>query len=440
MEEIVIRAIENFCDNIKNHIKLFPCDDPKFIRKKDKLLLKNKMVPVINNSARELPEYKELSSLISEDKIFKYGLYKIGPWCRVDIFIEWMINRSVEIRDKEFNLNIQAACDYVKNFRNTLDSKRAVYTLCQRILGLDMEMEKIELEEGVSIVRLSEDELNKKMPPLSTLDIGMPYMDLTSHHAEVRCSLSKNMKKIKSDLLQPGDELKKELEGISNDVFGALLLTKSGMIEEGPYSIKLESENGEDLIDEEDTILSQYMLLVFRKRITLGKEDGEDLKKSYRIARKISSEAEVLQAAMNRFMIGSKRLNPEDRLVDYIIAWEALLLTMGGKAGRNELSYRFALNGSTILYSISGGKITREEGLYFMKSVYNCRSMIVHGAGKKNLEKDLEKLGLSSVEELAEKVGEYLRKAILWFAEIDYPVRPYKEKDGWEKMLWEKPL
>jgi len=439
MSEELNYGTEEFCSTINPFVTFVNTEDPKFVRQEGKLVLQDTLNPVLFEEAKELPSYKKFYTSLFEDEVFRYGLKKIGRWCTVDTLIEWMITKSVKMERDSFIIDSDKAKAYLENFRNTLSLKHASYTIYRRILGLELDMDKIELDEGTSIVRLNEEDLNRQMLRVSVLDIGMPYLDLTRHHGEVRCSLSQNVKKIKSNLLRPSGETKEALLNMTDRVFSALILVKEGMIEVGPYSIKIDTAGNESLMDEEETMISQFMLLVFRNKIKIKEEDLPLLKEAYRRVTEIYLEGGVLLSALKRFILGSRRLNPEDRFIDYVIACESLLLTIGGKPGNTELAYRFAANGSSVLYWVSAGAITRDEGFSFMKGVYDCRSIIVHGGDEKTFKKALEKSEVSDISGLAEKLGEYLRKTILWLARIDINLRPYKEKGGWEKMLWTNP-
>ena len=439
MEKELVSAVEEFFSKVSDFITLVEAKDPRFVRRDGELILKDPLVPVLSEKAKELPEYKKLLKLLSEDSVFLYGLPRVGQWCNGDTLVEWMVSKAVKIDGDKFEIDSSRGKLYLENFYTTLGFKKFTYTIHQRILGLEMTVDKITLDEDTELVLLGKEELNREMPRISMLDIGMPYLDLTRHPVEVRCSVTQSGKKIKSNLFRPPAGAKENLILMSEKVFSALSLTKKGMIEQGPYSIKFKAAGNEELVEEEETMLSQFMLLVFRNKIRINEEDLPCLKRSYKAVSKIFAEGKVLHAALKRYILGSKRLSPEDKLVDYVIAWESLLLTVGGMPATNELSYRFAANGSSVLHWVSGGKAEREEAFELMRTVYGCRSTIVHGGEEKRLLKVMSKIKVEDLSALADDVGENLRKAILWFSEIEEVKRPYKEKGGWEKLLWNSP-
>lgn len=77
--------------------------------------------------------------------------------------------------------------------------------------------------------------------------------------------------------------------------------------------------------------------------------------------------------ALRRFNFGYERVRPEDRLIDYTIALEALLLKQNEQ---QELAYRFALRGARLL----GDDETRRVEVHgLLRKTYQLRSEIAHG-------------------------------------------------------------
>jgi len=328
------------------------------------------------------------------------------------------------------------AITYIQNFAKTLSMKYLDYTIFRRILGIEMTCDRIELEPDVVLVRLTEKELNERMPNMSMMEIGMPYIDLTQHMAELRCTVQVKNKKLY--WLNPPKEIKDNLLHMCDIVFSSLILYKAGMMESGPYFFKINPEGGEDFF-EYIPLTYQFFLPLFPGKIFINEEDVEPLKTSYRAVKKICNETGVLYSALKRFILGTNRVSPEDKLVDYVVAWESLLLTVDDKPVKGELSYRFGLNGSSVLHWTLP-EISREEAFEFMRALYECRSIIVHGAGsQKNLEKALAKVQAQDLSCMANRGGEYLRKAIFWMADIDEENRAYKSRGGWESLLWNNP-
>ena len=111
--------------------------------------------------------------------------------------------------------------------------------------------------------------------------------------------------------------------------------------------------------------------------------------------------------ALRRFNFAYERVRPEDKLIDYLIGFEALLLK-GDE--HQELEYRLALRGSVLL-----SKTPEERQTVFkeLKTAYRERSNIVHGGTVK----EAIKIGDEKIKfnEFVEKVEQRLRSAIKEF-------------------------
>ncbi len=118
-----------------------------------------------------------------------------------------------------------------------------------------------------------------------------------------------------------------------------------------------------------------------------------------------------LDLAIRRFNFSYDRKLPEDKLMDLIIAFEALFLPE-----RDELSYRLALR---CAYFLGENAEERTRIFEVIIGAYAIRSRIIHGdhAQSKSINKILRRLGLGSLTELVIEVEEYLRASIKKFIE-----------------------
>ena len=83
--------------------------------------------------------------------------------------------------------------------------------------------------------------------------------------------------------------------------------------------------------------------------------------------------------ALRRLSYQAQREQPEDELLDTMIAAEALyLMELGDAAERGELRYRLALRTALWADSEQVG-LTKREVLNLMKSAYDARSALAHG-------------------------------------------------------------
>jgi len=115
----------------------------------------------------------------------------------------------------------------------------------------------------------------------------------------------------------------------------------------------------------------------------------------------------ILDLAMRRFAYAADRSRADDRIVDLMIAAEALLLpdTM------TELSYQLALRGAWIL---EVEEPRRRAVFQFLKNAYDARSTIVHGSGtpKPKKMRSLDGSKLLGIDAFAAEIETTLRSAI----------------------------
>ena len=115
-----------------------------------------------------------------------------------------------------------------------------------------------------------------------------------------------------------------------------------------------------------------------------------------------------LDMAIRRFNFSYDRRLLEDKLIDFITAFEALFL----KEAEGEYSYRLALR---CAYFLRKNEKERKEIFEILRGAYNARSKIVHGKPIRSLNKILNKLNLRSLTELSMQVEECLRESIKLF-------------------------
>ncbi len=107
-----------------------------------------------------------------------------------------------------------------------------------------------------------------------------------------------------------------------------------------------------------------------------------------------------LDLAVRRIAYSRERHRPEDRLIDLMIAAEALFFT-GSETG--ELSYKLALR-----VAYFGNTTERSQRFAKMREAYDARSKVVHGSPEA-----ARKLTYPVLTEIADGVDKYLRDALL---------------------------
>jgi Apea-like HEPN len=125
-----------------------------------------------------------------------------------------------------------------------------------------------------------------------------------------------------------------------------------------------------------------------------------------------------VSAATMRFNFGYERVRIEDRIIDYVVALEAILLE-GGMG----LTYKLALRGAAL---IGKGSDDRQKVRERLKSAYVCRSNLVHG---ESLNKALKEAKVTGDPDLfVEQLEDDVRRVIRDFLDLSV-------KDGEAKAL-----
>lgn len=107
---------------------------------------------------------------------------------------------------------------------------------------------------------------------------------------------------------------------------------------------------------------------------------------------------DYLRIALRRFNLGSEEQDPENKFIEFFVAFEALCLQQP-----SELSYRLGLRTATLLGDSSQEK---EEIFHFMKDAYALRSRIVHGKTPKIKNRKVDP------KDYVPRLERYLRKSI----------------------------
>lgn len=178
-------------------------------------------------------------------------------------------------------------------------------------------------------------------------------------------------------------------------------------------------------------------LSLYPKHIPLGAGDAKNIETAYDLVSGGKKGDKTLSRALHRFILGRQRSDWVDRLVDYVIAWEAILLTHDGNPITQELAYRFALNGASLLSGFTTADTP--HGLYKkMRSAYSTRSSIVHGGDDKARDKALETGNFKNLNELCNFLEESFRLLVFKLAAMQPNQRPYRQTGGWEKLIWKE--
>lgn len=334
------------------------------------------------------------------------------------------------MRKHKVTLNKESAVQHVNKVRKGFTVSELHFESSAKLLGVNLKCKEISLPDGMSLYRLNRKEINERQPNIDEFSSFREQTRATFHPTELRMTL-----KVPVDRSQRSAFFKaqNEAEKIGRNAFSkaldAILLLKAGNIDLSPQQFTGGFTGGRTRIGS----LRAYIPI---SNVSIGRKDIPGIIKAYELVRGRSTEIDrVIARAFHRFLLGRKRMDLVDKLIDYVISWESLLLTKEGNPATNELSYRFSINGSSLITAISKTE-DRKKHFKMMRSIYTLRSDIVHGGDDKKITKNLDHSEFDSLNEACEFLEDHFKKAIWWLTSISSKERPYMKKDGWEELLW----
>ena len=218
------------------------------------------------------------------------------------------------------------------------------------------------------------------------------------------------------DTLQEGALFKAQADALAKagklfkNARDAILLTTSSHATLGDVEIK----GGLESIPQRVSLPPNLPLII---DTILRKSDLKDLITAYELISKGKRTDSTLNRSLHYFLLGRRRADLNDKLVDYVTAWEVLLLTQNGNAVKQELSYRFAVNGSSLVRYIANSR-SPAESYRRMKAAYATRSDIVHGSNSRHQSKTLKAGGFANTAEVCEYLESHFRKVVFGLATL----------------------
>jgi Apea-like HEPN len=139
-----------------------------------------------------------------------------------------------------------------------------------------------------------------------------------------------------------------------------------------------------------------------------------------------------IESSLRRFNFAFDRLRSDDRVVDLLIAAEALFLDPGSEKDRGELRFRLALRAAKFCPHPS---YTRREVFDLMREGYKVRSTVVHGGvvGTPKLPRE----GAVDLEKFAEAVAVVLRLSLTRALTLATSADPsFGTSEYWNELLF----
>ena len=183
----------------------------------------------------------------------------------------------------------------------------------------------------------------------------------------------------------------------------ALSLTKDGSVAAGPsFTRGLDWESGVS-----STMIPIPLGFAEHRKMILDADDCATLAQKYATIRaKFDVFNNKLHVALRRFAFAMERREPDDKMLDHMIAAEALFLDDGNTA---ELRYRLSMR---MAFALGGGDDSLRRRVFEdVQHAYDVRSKIAHGSQPSA--KNLVIAGKCvSRENFVSAIGEHVRVAL----------------------------
>jgi hypothetical protein len=366
------------------------------------------------------------------DNVFFNGEKKAGYSATFEAVLKYLIESAGQIRKRSVLIDHAEALRSLQSFRKALTSRHLKYDALARLFGVNLRCKSLSLPDGVTLYRLTQRERNERQPAIDLFRLyGWEEHAIGDHPAEIRVSITVPVEHPEEGAFY---KAKQNAASTASEIFSktsqAILVATGGNVKVGAIDLK----GGLEQLPIGKTIVKD---IPFPKNVILGKSDVANIRVAYDLVSGGKRGDKILSRALHRFILGRQRADLIDKLVDYVIAWEAVLLTQDGTPITQELSYRFALNGASIICRTERGS---DPSMYHrkMRSAYLTRSSIVHGGEDKDRDKALKIGDFKNLRELCDFLENNFRRVVFWLASMKADIRPYRQHGGWELLIWPK--
>jgi len=399
----------------------------------------------------------KLIQILNQDEIFARFDDLFGKDIKSTIANFFIWATSV---DEPISLQTKVSCNdgiiirYLEELKKTILKEELTVQFEIRILNLDIE-EEIHFDD-LALKKIPEEEVELKYPwdhpslGQSRFVNSQQTKNIDKNH-RVEAIVSRKIKRdqLKQFAASGGSFSTEESDFILKRITNSLQLT--GVFFDHPKPAI--NQYHEDSILGRSHVSAGSTDEIALKPVMFPMSELDNLRTFYALLSDTSDN--VLSRSLARFIraINHEFRHPQainrpdyDKFVDYVIALETLLLTVDGNPIDQELSYRFRLNGSSLLSKYCG--IDKVKAFNISKLLYEIRSYVVHGNDDAKLSKrvlDLsDHIGLeldrnnriTAMIAVIEVLEQLLRELYLGLLKIEVHERPYKKNFGWERLLW----
>jgi hypothetical protein len=376
------------------------------------------------NELTKLPEWTAVLECISKDDIIEKHLkHQLrspfgGTVLNEFNLLYWAILMAID-ENKPLHFDVDFFNSAYEKVESYFYSKTLTRKSTCLLLGFDSEADEIDPEHGLRIRKITKDEILELWQTSGWFRALVEFSpEFSFKPLKYALELSIEASKIADDEKYQPEDADIKLE----KVLSALRLFKKGWVDY-PF-IK---ETADPRLSSELTYSMKHSKLSIisppfgETSYRLSKEEANEFKEFYK---RIRNKIDCSSVSLKRFNDTYRRVNVEDKLIDYLIAFESLYLADESKL---EMSYKLAHRVALLLCR---NEAERKQTFLEMKKAYTLRSDIVHGDSRKHLHKESMKIGDKeySLSAFVQRIEEHLRLSIRLFLE--------KPKQSWINLMF----
>jgi hypothetical protein len=341
------------------------------------------------------------------------------------------------------NVDEEAVRREIGSLREYVTATERHSALLVPLPGLESSLLPFELEDGLQIDALTDDEIDA-CARTAVLQPTFPHMNmltakdcvgvrirLTSPAVVTAPGAEPDLFALNdSSLTSPhrfGDRSPWRSSELVEDVLFVLRLARSDFIgtrgavhvNDGPMGTSYES----------GTRATRQLV---QTSYVIDDETGRKIRELWSSLRRSTSGRSLPSICSRRFNSAMDRVSSEDAIVDHLIAAEALFLQDARTPeGRGELGFRLAMRAGTMLEATGRH---RRPTFMFMKRAYDLRSTVAHG-GSAPPEVKVRERGNVPLHQFVSELGQLMRDALLQ-AVREYASRSnFATSEFWDELL-----
>jgi len=348
-----------------------------------------------------LPEYQACMKVMTSDPAITKQLNVLVGFCNsqyrrtAEEYLEYLVSKQFPMNTEtiEFNPTLfDSAYEILERF---FYNNNFIFRAMSPLHNFTAEDERIDLDNNLCIRKIAIDEQEQLLNEFEWSSIIPHFEALDLKHAiELEYQTKKIVGDAPRETLQAIDQIAKETIG---KLTTALRLFKAGLV---GYNIVRTASTSELPVPAGMTRFSSPYKQFLGEKYTLTKLEANEFKRFWeRMSRIDVSAFPQLYIALSRFNYAYERDKLEDKLIDYMVAFEALFFKEGESG---EFRHKLSVRVSRFLeQEYKQRKLTAER----MNDFYDKRSKVVHG----------EKVELK--DDFVKTVEDHLRKSIKLFLE-----------------------